>query len=105
MNKKEIVELLSIWQSRYFELDKQLTALRNITKGDTESPLELAIWLTWDAYTTALSQLVGDTGGWLDYYNWECNMGKTPLKVILSDDEDEITLLTLNQLATVIMKA
>jgi hypothetical protein len=50
---------------RLFGTDHDSIALRTLTT-------------MWDAHTKAVSQLVGDECAWLDYFEYECLMGKSP---------------------------
>jgi hypothetical protein len=76
MTRDEKLTLLREWKQRHDDLDKQWGRLASLTGGLTDSPLGDAMWLLWDAYTNQVAERVGDTYGWLSWYQLENDMGK-----------------------------
>lgn len=82
MRPNEIACALEMWRGRREELDDQLDALRAVLNPTPENPLCDAIEEVWIGYTVTLSQIIGDTGEWLQWYWLECQMGNKPGEVI-----------------------
>lgn len=101
MDIKEIVRRLEPWKARHAAFHAQLNAFRKLTNADHDSELMRPVMDIWIAYTAAVSEIVGDTNEWLQWYECECQMGDRPLKV--SFDDVAINVKTLRQLARVIL--
>ena len=102
MTVDEIVKRLEPWRDRYDELSEQLSILEKLTGADPAgSPLFEAIWSVWEAYTDAMSELVGDKNEFLEWYQQECAMGGRPRKTS-SFTGKKIVVSTLQQLAEVL---
>lgn len=100
MKIDRMVLRLEAWAKRHKALSTQSDALHALTRADADCALMEPVWDVWRAYTVAVSELIGDTNEWLQWYQEECNMGKTPKVVRLSGRT--IKVRTLRQLATVI---
>ena len=101
MTIDEIVKRLEEWGKRYDELDQQAQALAHLTGAMPDCALMEPVWSVWSAYTVAVSELVGDANEWLNWYQYECDMGREP-KEVKSLGGKTIKVRTLRQLATVI---
>jgi hypothetical protein len=101
MTNTEIETRLRAWHKRYVALWAQIQALDKLTGCDYDCDLLKPILDTWGAYTVAISEIVGDYGFWLEYYQDDCQMGRRPMLVVLTNGT-EIKLKTLKQLARVI---
>ena len=97
----EIVKRLEAWANRQHELHAQYEALHALTGAGPDCRLLLPVWSVWTAYTCAVSEIVGDKHEWLNWYEFECNMGRQP-KEVTSLTGKKIMVRTLRQLARVI---
>ena len=97
----EIVKRLEAWAERQRKLDTQYAALKALTNADCEFALLKPVWDVWSAYTVAVSELIGDENEWLQWYEFECEMGRRP-KEVTSLGGKTIKVRTLRQLARVI---
>lgn len=96
----EVQQHLIQWAAHQEALTTQYEALQALTGADCESPLLTAVFAVWAAYTVAVSEIVGDTNEWLQWYEYECQMGANPMDVKIGDKT--IKVRTIRQLATVI---
>jgi hypothetical protein len=87
----EIILILKKWEGLYFEFQKKNKCFREIFGDSAESPLLNLYWDLWRAYTDEVAFRVGDEKkdehgyNWLGWYEFECQMGKTPNKAATSD--------------------
>ena len=90
MTRTQTELALTRWLDTYQKLTEQVDAFAKITDSPPDSPLQNAIYKTFDAYTDALSELVGDQGGWLPWFIYDNAAGqkaslvpfwKTPKKI------------------------
>ena len=102
MDAEQITKRLKCWKRRHAELMAVYNAMGKLTGADRYSTLFTPIFDLWNDYTVAMSELIGDKAEWLQWYEIECYMGKTPMTVVLRDGR-EIRVKTLRQLATVIV--
>lgn len=102
MDAEQITKRLKCWKRRHAELMDVYDAMGQLTGADRYSTLFAPIFDIWTAYTVATSELIGDKAEWLQWYEVECDMGRAPMMVDLSDGR-EIEVKTLRQLATVIV--
>jgi len=98
---EEIVRRLNAWATRQRLLTAQYEALQALTNADCECALLKPVWDVWGAYTVAVSELVGDTNEWLQWYELECDMGRKP-KEVTSLGGKTVKVKTIRQLARVI---
>lgn len=96
----DVQQRLIHWAARQEALQAQYEAFQALTGADCESPLWAAVWNVWAAYSVAVSEIVGDKAEWLQWYEYECQMGANPMEVKIGDKT--IKVRTLRQLATVI---
>lgn len=75
MTHCQILAILTEWKRRHDALDAVFESLRPALGSDPESPLWKASWDVFTAYTSALSQILDDEDGWLEYYWLENNWG------------------------------
>lgn len=103
MTPAQMLPLLQAWKARHAELHKQMTALASLTGNSYDTPFCTAIWETWNAYTATLARLIGDTGGWLVWFEEENAMGAKGLEV--ESWTRTVKVRTLRQLASVIARS
>jgi hypothetical protein len=102
MKTDEIVIRLEAWKRRHEALMAQYDALHRLTGAMPDCDLLRPVFDTWTAYTVAVSELVGDTDEWLQWYEFECDMGRRPQEVTNSCGDLTIRVKTLRQIARVI---
>jgi|GEM_PF-5356939 len=101
-DRARILSHLTAWallQKQKSNLEDSLHALFGT---DHESQALLTINRLWDAHTQAVGQLVGDEEGWLNYYEYDCAMGKQPGSFKKSLTSKPMRISSLKQLARVI---
>jgi len=76
MKHAERLALLQEWEKHYRELDRVTISLEAVVGNIVESPLGATMWKVFEQYTAVLSQLVGDSFDWLNWYWLENNMGR-----------------------------
>lgn len=100
MELKHIEERLRHWKQLHTGLFAAYGDLNKLTGAMTDSKLMSPVFAIWEAYTAAVSELIGDEAEWLQWYELECDMGKRPKSVVLSNCELEVK--TLRHLAKII---
>lgn len=83
MTRTQTELALTRWLETYQKLTEQVDAFAKITDSPPDSPLQNAIYKTFDAYTDALSELVGDQGGWLSWFIYDNDAGKKAHFVVI----------------------
>lgn len=111
MKHAEVLARLKAWADLHAKLSAPLDAFTALTDGATDSPLLNPVYALWDAYTKEISSVVGDTAEWLDWYEFQCEMGKKPMSVEFyalgedgqkSDQKTTVVVDGLDRLAEVI---
>lgn len=93
---------LEVWQKRQKELTKQYEKLRAMTGAMPDCELLRPIFDIWMGYTVAVSELIGDKDEWLQWYEFECDMGRKPMAVTMPNGVS-IKVKNIKQLARVIV--
>jgi hypothetical protein len=75
MTQDEKLAALQRWHDAITASDAHLDALDNLVGLMPEGGLRTAVQVAQDALTDATCELVGDDGGWLDWYRLENAMG------------------------------
>lgn len=104
MHRNELISHLQAWMDRHQSMEAMLDKLYAITQADPGSPLLAEINFLMDAHTRAVARIVGDTEGWLDWFESECELGKRPHQAALQG-EKLTTIRTIKQLARLIEKS
>jgi len=73
--RREITAHLHKWAEIYLHARAAWASLEGAIGQQFDSPLHRAVWNTFDAYTDALAELLGDRDGWLDWFCWANEMG------------------------------
>lgn len=102
MNRADVLAIIRPWHERTVELQRQLDAFEALTGARTDHPFANSIWLMHEDYTRAISQQIGDTGEWLSWWHYECNLGRTPKEAYRALGTKALRVSTLERLATVI---
>lgn len=104
MHRNELISHLQAWMERHQAMESMLDKIYAITNADPGSPLLDEIYRLMNAHTKAVARIVGDTEGWLDWFEHECEFGRLP-KQASARGEKMTTIRTVKQLARIIEKA
>ena len=100
MELDQIVKRLESWATRQAQFAAQIEAFHAQTGAMPDCELLRPMHDVWSAYTVAVSEIVGDADEWLQWFEFECKMGRRPKAVGLSGKTVQVR--TLRQLARVI---
>jgi hypothetical protein len=105
MNKEHLTFKLYEWEKNIRACDEVMQRIMNLYGGDYESPAIMPYSRMITAYTKAISEIVGDKGMWLEYYHYDCDLGKSPLEVSFMEGEElvNIQLDSVEKLARVLL--
>lgn len=101
MDVDEIVRRLEPWAQRRAELHTQLEAFRKLTGAMPDCDLLRPIHEVWTAYIVAISEIVGDENEWLQWFEYECEMGRNAMGVTTAKGKT-MKVRTLRQFARLI---
>jgi hypothetical protein len=102
LTRAEVLDILRPWHERTVELQRQWDAFEALTGGDPYHPFGTAVWGIHEAYTKTIAAQVGDEGGWLSWWHYECGLGATPKEAYRALGTKALRVSTLERLATVI---
>jgi len=102
MKRSDVLAILRPWHERTVDLQRQWDAFEALTGARTDHPFANSIWLMHEAYTRAIAAQIGDDAGWLSWWHYECNLGKTPKDAYRLLGTRAQRVSTLERLATVI---
>lgn len=102
MTRAEVLAILRPWHERTVELQRQWDAFAALTCAADDSPLADAIWRVHKEYTKAVADRVGDADDWLNWWHYECQLGRRPQNAHKKFGDDALSVSTLGRLATVI---
>ena len=74
-DKPEALALLKKWQAMHARADALCDGVHALFGSTPDSQLFETVWLLFDASTAALSAQIGDSGGWLPWFQIEADMG------------------------------
>lgn len=80
MNHIEKSAILREWSVKLETADAFIDPLTEALGLHAESPIHQAVWTLQDAYTKAVSKLVGDQGNWLDWFAHENDFGRRAME-------------------------
>ena len=102
MTEPEIIARLTEWAGHQARVSAAYRAFADLTGAAPESAFMGPMFALCEAYTKAIGEIVGDdVAYWLDWYEYECDMGKSPKDVGFPDGR-QITVATLADLAKLI---
>lgn len=81
LSSAEALSLLKAWAAQHAALKEQTDLLERLTGAGPDSPLLTPVFEIWDSYTKLVSEKVGDTSDWLEYFAFDCAMGARPKEV------------------------
>ena len=79
MTKTEKLAHLTEWADEIQKSDAIIDPISEVLGLSVECPIHQAVWALQAAYTKAVSELVGDKCGWLDWYANENKFGEKGL--------------------------
>lgn len=79
--------LVEAWKRHGEELHRVQKLLSDVTGSCPDSLLNATTWGMFAGYTKALSSMMGDEDGWLEWFAWECDFGKNAKEMQFSDGE------------------
>ena len=93
LTRDQVTEVIRNWAEAVQAADAQLILLGDMTGAlDYDAPLPRAIEALIEGYGAAVARLVGDEGGWLEYFRVECRFGASPLGVKPEAGAEEIKI-------------
>lgn len=101
MKAADIEPILATWMARHKDVEAQLEVLFEALHADPGSPLIEAIYRLMDEHTRAIARIVGDTDGWLSWYEHETDFGASVAHSAWIDGK-AVKVRTLKQLARVV---
>ena len=75
LNDIEKLEKLDKWLKCFKSIEAAYGDLRKSLGAAPESPVVTALYAGFQGYTESLAELIGDKGGWLDWFIWENGAG------------------------------
>lgn len=103
MSEAEIIEALTPWVAQYYAIETAYAPLRDALMLPPENAISEILYETFERYTSALALIVGDHGGWLEWYCWENGMGAKALHASPSQGQALRPIDGLQALARVIV--
>lgn len=101
MTEPEIIARLTEWAGHQARVSAAYRAFADLTGAAPDSAFMGPMFALWEAYTKEISQIVGDKGEWLEWYEYECDMGKSQKEVDFPDGR-QMAIATLADLAKLI---
>ena len=77
LTKPEKLALLQKWKESYERTESVTDKLRELV-NDATGQLYDALWANFDDQTRTIGIILGDQGEWMNWYELECDMGRTP---------------------------
>ena len=103
LTRDQVTEAIRDWMERVQGADVQINAVADLFGwSDYDAPLPSAIEGLVEGYGAAVGLLVGDEGGWLEYFRIDCAFGANPLGVIPEAGAAEIKITGPEAIARVI---
>ena len=103
LNRDQVTEAVRGWMEAVQAADAQLNALAAMSgELDYDAPLPTAIEGLIEGYGAAVGLMVGDEGGWLEYFRIDCAFGASPMGVIPEKGAAEIKIDSPEAIARVI---
>ena len=102
LDKKQKLALLAQWQKTHEQLEKAFNDLNKVVGCATDSPLGDAVFTGFDAYTDALSQLLGDDFEFLPWYCFDNSMGKKGMMAKAANWKKKRKITTLAHLLALV---
>jgi len=98
----KVYALVSRWADRAKALHESQDELSKQLMAPPEAPLFTAGWEMFKGYTETLAKEIGDNGGWLEWYAWECMLGENPMEMTFPNGE-KLVVASVGNLVDVIL--
>lgn len=108
MTLEQTEKLIQEWADHINAVDQVMADLHQITGGNCESRLDIAIDEMAGAYTIATAKLTGGNGewifyqSWLEWYRFDCDMGRSPKQAKAARWKKPRKIRTIKQLARLV---
>lgn len=79
-DRENTLAMLGDWKKHHDDVEKLMNGIEASIGLDIDGPMFETVWKLFDAYTNTLAVEVGDSGGWLEWYHAECEMGASKKK-------------------------
>ena len=99
--KTKSIDLVERWIDRAKALHAAQDAISDIMMASPEAPIFTASWDVLGGYTELLAKALGDEGGWLEWFLWDCNLGDNPMEMTFPNGK-KLTVLGAAELVDVI---
>lgn len=74
----QLLTTLRLWHDRTLALKEAWDTLNSVAGLSPESMLSHAVWTVHAEYTRTVAREIGDTAEWMDWWHYECDLGKAP---------------------------
>lgn len=102
-DKENTLSLLGDWAKHHAAVSAMMDGVKQHIGLDPDRAMFVTVWSVFGAYTDTLACEIGDSEGWLDWYRFECEMGKKSKAAFFGTNS--IKVKTLAQLARVILES
>lgn len=102
MNSDEKLQLLQEWDAYTSKLMVQLEAFQNLTGAMPDCELLAPIYDLKEAYTREISRRLEDGAEWLQYFEYDCERGKSPKEVTWTASNGDPVSVTVCSLETLL---
>ena len=80
--------LVGLWIDAARIVEDQFGLLDKSLMVAPESPFRSAVWGMFESYTKTLAEVIGDKEGWLEWFAWECDFGRSAMAMRFGDGEE-----------------
>lgn len=80
LSTKQKLDTMIAWEFSICTLEYEENRLAEVLQPSFESPFYHAIFAMEEAYTNAVSIMIGDDANWLNWYRFDNKMGKGNMK-------------------------
>lgn len=84
-------QLVSRWVDTAIRVQDTFGKIENAFMASPENEIRSAIWDMFGEYTRTLAAQLSDDAedarGWLEWFAWECDFGRKPMKMVFADGE------------------
>ena len=102
MTTQEKIKLVNDLVAHYSALTKVFTDLSALTGSQPEARLNTVVWDSFDGYTKAVSNAIGDHFEYVSWYIWENSCGKRGFEVSWNGGKSKVCVNGVKALLKVI---
>lgn len=84
-DKEHTIVVLMEWKAHFKALEKLMDSIGLCIGYDVDGPLFTTVWPLFESYRNTLAAEVGDFGGWLEWYQYENQMGANGMQAGYDD--------------------